>query len=48
MQLRFSENQAQWLAPVWNVWIQQYLKVRYGRSWQWYWLNWEYNHELLI
>jgi hypothetical protein len=48
MQLRFSENQAQWLAPVWNTWIQHYLKARYGPAWTWYWLNWENNHEIML
>jgi len=48
MQLRFSDGQAEWISAVWDPWIQNYLKARYGRGWYWYWMNWQHNHELLF
>lgn len=48
MQLKFTETQASWLASAWDPWIQNYLQARYGRSWRWYWMNWQCNHELLL
>jgi hypothetical protein len=48
MQLKFSESQAQCVLPVFNDWIKEYLQARYGQSWQWYWMNWQFNHELLL
>jgi len=48
MQLRLSDNQAQWVSTLCDPWIQNYLQMRYGRSWQWYWLNWQCNNEILF
>jgi hypothetical protein len=48
MILQFSDTQHRLLAPVWDAWVNKYLQARYGRSWQWYWMNWQFNHELLL
>jgi hypothetical protein len=48
MTLRFSPGQAWIIGMVMDPMIQVYLQIRYGGHWQWYWLNWEQNHELLI
>jgi hypothetical protein len=46
--LRFTELQLSaakfWLDPM----LQEYFKLRYGASWQWYWLNYEINQEILL
>lgn len=33
-----------WLDPM----IYNYLRARYGAHWQWYWINWENNLEILF
>jgi hypothetical protein len=48
IEIRFSDSQAKLLAPFWDHWLENYYQRRYGASWQWYWLNWQINRELLL
>lgn len=47
-ELKFSENQARFVAPAWNPWLKVYFQNRYGRGWIYYWMNWEANHEVML
>jgi hypothetical protein len=48
MILKFSPDQARMLGSIMDPVIWIYLQCRYGVHWQWYWLNWEQNQELLF
>jgi hypothetical protein len=48
MILKFSPDQARMLGSIMDPVIWIYLQYRYGAHWQWYWLNWEQNQELLF